>query len=84
MDLRLLRFSDRSALARAFARVVECSEVGSCVIEPDETRMRFVSPHKIAEDLIQAIYADGGLVWSTRHEVPGRGGSCGVMGEARH
>jgi len=69
VEIRVLRFADRSSLDRAFARVVECMDVVSCVIEPEESRLRFVARNDVAEPLLELIYADGGLVFCTRHPV---------------
>ena len=71
MRIYLLRFTDRSALSSAFARVADESDVASCVIDADELRLRFVSPHDSGEELLEQIYADGGLSWTSRHDVEG-------------
>ena len=62
-----MRFNDRGALSRAYGRVVECADVGSSVIEAEELRLRFAAPAKRVARMVESIYADGGLIWSTSH-----------------
>jgi hypothetical protein len=63
----VLRLESSGSLEAAFAKLLDSSEVSSCVIEPDNLQIRFVSFPKVADELIQKIYLRGGLVWSTRH-----------------
>ena len=77
MRIYLLRFADRPALTMAFARVAEEAEVGSCVIDSHDLRLRFTAPAPCADGLVGAIYADGGLTWTSRHDVELRSGQFG-------
>ena len=67
MRVTVLLFQSVSALFRAFDSVMEEDEVASCLIEPEYRRIRFVAPRKASDELIEAIYQQGGLVWCSRH-----------------
>jgi len=69
LDVFVLRIRSPHRLESAFARVMESPDVASCMIEPDNHQIRFVAPVKHAEALIERIYLDGGLEWSSRHKL---------------
>lgn len=72
MRVYILNFGTIGSLTRAFDRVLECPDVGSCMIEADQSRLRFLAPAKVADSLVEHIYQDGGLLWCSRHDlVPG-------------
>lgn len=77
MRIYLLRFTSRSALATAFARVADDTEVASCIIDSEDLRLRFAAPDTCADALVERIYADGGLSWSSRHDLQGMDGHFG-------
>ena len=68
-DVYVLRISSPDRLESAFSLVMECPDVASCMIEPDNHQIRFVAPLQHAKALIERIYLDGGLQWSSRHSI---------------
>ncbi len=67
LDVYVLRIPAPRLLESAFAHVMACPDVASCMIEPDNHQIRFVAPLAQAQALIERIYLDGGLQWSSRH-----------------
>jgi len=63
----VLRLESSGTLEAAFAKLLDSSDVSSCVIEPDSLQIRFVANPSVASQLIEKIYLRGGLVWSSRH-----------------
>jgi hypothetical protein len=63
----VLRLESSGTLEAGFAKLLDSSDVSSCVIEPDNLQIRFVASAEVADQLIQKIYMRGGLVWSSRH-----------------
>ena len=70
MRVYILRFEALGPLMRAFDRALESAHVTSCMIESEQSQLRFIAPEKAADDIVEHIYLDGGLVWCSRHEVP--------------
>ncbi len=66
MRVYILHLDTLSSLTRAFDRVLECPDVGSCMIEAERGRLRFVAPADIADSLVERIYQDGALIWCSR------------------
>lgn len=64
-----LRFSDESALSRAFGDLRGSEWVEDCLIEPGRLRIRFVAPSERAATLVEKLYSDRGLVWCERHRL---------------
>lgn len=62
-----LEFDEPDRLQAAFVRVSEHWEVASCMVEPEERRIRFLAPPVTAQALVEQIYADGGLRWCSSH-----------------
>ena len=69
MRVYVLILRGAPALTRAFDRVMESSHVASCLIEPENGRIRFLAPAKAADELVEQIYAEGGLTWCSQHDV---------------
>lgn len=65
----VLHLEGVGALTLAFDRVLDCEEVASCSIEPNDLRLRFVAPAKPAQRLVERIYLEGGLLWCSRHDL---------------
>ena len=65
----ILRFGNTADLTRAFDRILASVDVDSCVVDTERERVRFLAPTEPAQQLIEHIYQDGGLVWCTRHRV---------------
>ncbi len=65
----VLRMETPDLLESAFALILDASAVSSCIIEPDHEQIRFVAPEDEASEIIDHIYALGGLVWTSRHEL---------------
>jgi hypothetical protein len=63
-----LRLASPACLTRAAARILDSEEVGSCAVEPDLRRVRFIARRRTADALVRHIYAEGGLTWCTRHD----------------
>lgn len=61
----VLRFRSRRELENAFARLMESPEVATCTIEPSNLEIQLLAPVREARPLIEAIYLEGGLVWSS-------------------
>ena len=81
----ILHFRDASAFTSAFDHVMDARDVGSCQAEPESARIRFLAPRKSADALVERIYAGGGLVWCSRHDlkVSGVKALTPLHGEAR-
>lgn len=69
MRVYVLHFQCLGRLTRAFDLVLEDPEVASCMIEPEQLRLRFLGPRKLTDRLVERIYQDGGLAWCGRHDV---------------
>jgi hypothetical protein len=68
MRVYVLHFDGPSSLGRAFDVVLESPDASSCMIEPQQERIRFLA-HKVAANaLVERIYEDGGLVWCSRYD----------------
>lgn len=67
LGLFVLRMATKPDLEEAFGRVMDAPQVDSSVIEPDRLQIRFLAPEHAARQVIERIYLDGGLVWSSRH-----------------
>jgi hypothetical protein len=63
-----LRLASPACLTRAAARILDSQQVGSCAVEPELRRVRFIARRNAADALVQDIYADGGLTWCSRHD----------------
>ncbi len=63
-----LRLATSTRLTSAVARILESEEVASCAVEPDLRRVRFIARRKPADALVRGIYAEGGLLWCSRHD----------------
>ena len=57
-------------LEEAFQRVSDSPRVASCSIEVGECQVRFLAPERDGAALVERIYAEGGLVWCSRHAFP--------------
>ena len=66
-DVFILHFENEADLSRAFDRILASPDVESCVVEADQTRVRFFAPAAPAGKLIERIYQDRGLLWCSRH-----------------
>lgn len=69
MRVYVLHFESLGRLTRAFDLVLEDPEVASCMIEPEQLRLRFLGPVALTDRLVEEIYRDGGLLWCSRHDV---------------
>ena len=69
MRVYVLHLDGPAALARAFDHVLESQHAASCMIEPELERIRFLAPAQAADELVERIYQDGGLLWCSRHDV---------------
>lgn len=69
--VHVLRFSDPSALQRAFADLNGHRDVESCVVESEACQIRFVAASDACDALLERFYVEGGLVWCTRHDFHG-------------
>ena len=67
MRLYLLRLDGPTSLAAAFGRVQSSSRVSSCIVEAAEAQLRFLAEVHVAAAIVERIYAEGGLVWCSRH-----------------
>ncbi len=63
-----LRLATPTTLTSAAARILDSEAVASCAVEPDLRRVRFIARRKLADALVRGIYAEGGLVWCSRHD----------------
>jgi len=74
-DLLVYQMRLRSAprLYSAFALVSDCRKVASCSVEPERMRLRFLAVPAAAEELVERIYAEGGLTWCSRHALDSPG-----------
>jgi hypothetical protein len=69
MRVYVIHLDGPSALARAFDRVLESPDAASCMIEPELERIRFLAPIAAADELVELIYQEGGLLWCSRHDI---------------
>ena len=67
MFVFILSFEDRAAVQRAFAVIADVQAIDSCVVEPEEFRIRFLATKKIGSPILERIDRGGGLVWCTRY-----------------
>jgi hypothetical protein len=67
MLIYVLHLGTRSRLEVAFERVLDHRAVASCAVEPGLGRLRFVAPRRAGDELVEAIYLEGGLAWCSRH-----------------
>jgi hypothetical protein len=65
--LYVLHLEARAGLSHAFDRVMDHPEVLGCSVESALRRLRFIAPRGAGEELVEAIYLEGSLVWCTRH-----------------
>jgi hypothetical protein len=63
-----LRLASPACLTRAAARVLDSEQVASCAVEPELCRVRFIARRRSADALVHGIYAEGGLIWCSRHD----------------
>ena len=78
-----LRLATTTTLTSAVARILDSEEVASCAVEPDLRRVRFIARRRPADALVRGIYAEGGLLWCSRHDWrPLGGGSAPDPGGA--
>jgi hypothetical protein len=63
-----LRLASSTMLTSAVARILDSEEVSSCAVEPELRRVRFIARRKSADALVRGIYAEGGLLWCSRHD----------------
>ena len=71
-----LRLATPTMLTSAVARILDSEEVASCAIEPDLRRVRFIARRRSADALVRGIYAEGGLLWCSRHDWRPLGGGA--------
>lgn len=69
MRVYVMHFRNSAAFTSAFDSVMDAREVASCLVEPEYGRIRFLAPRKAADELVEQIYGDGGLVWCTQHDL---------------
>ncbi len=69
MRVYLLQLKGPAAVSRAFERLMASSRIGGCLVEPEQGRVRFLAPRKLAETILERIYLDGELVWCSRHDL---------------
>ncbi len=69
MRVYVLHIDSPGLLTRAFDRILASSRVASCMVEPEQMRVRFLAPSDCADRLVERIYAEGGLRWCSRHDV---------------
>jgi len=67
MRVYVLHFETQQALKGAFARIMQSERVTSCSIDAGESEVRFAAPERWADPLVERLYAEGGLIWCTRH-----------------
>src|SRR5262249_55953995 len=63
-----LRLATHAAFRSAVARILDAEDVGSCAVEPEQRRVRFIAGRRCADSLVRTIYAEGGLSWCSRHD----------------
>jgi hypothetical protein len=71
-----LRLATSTSLTSAVARILDSEEVASCAVEPDLRRVRFIARRRPADALVHGIYAEGGLLWCSRHDWRPLGGEA--------
>jgi hypothetical protein len=49
-------------------RLLDSEHVASCAVEPDLRQVRFAAPRLRADMIVEQIYAEGGLLWCSRHD----------------
>jgi hypothetical protein len=69
MRVYVLHLKGPAAVSRAFERLMASSRIGSCLVEPEHDRVRFLAPRELAEAIVERIYLEGGLVWCSRHDL---------------
>ena len=69
MRVTVLHLKGPAAVSRAFERLMASSRIGTCLVEPEHNRVRFLAPRKLAEAIVERIYLEGGLVWCSRHDL---------------
>ena len=69
MRVYVLHLKGPAAVSRAFERLMASSRIGSCLVEPELGRLRFLAPPKLAEAIVERIYLDGELAWCSRHDL---------------
>jgi hypothetical protein len=69
MRVYVLRLKGPEAVSRAFERLMASSRLGSCLVEPEHDRVRFLAPRKLAEAMVERIYLEGELVWCSGHDL---------------
>ena len=74
-ELFVLRTETRTDLENAFGFVNDHPDVASCVVEPGQLQIRFQAPAGTAQRLIERVYLEGGLVWSSRHPLANGAGA---------
>ena len=75
-----LRLATANRLTSAVARILDSEQVASCAVEPDLCRVRFIAQRKPADALVRGIYAEGGLLWCSRHDWRPLGGGAARAG----
>jgi hypothetical protein len=81
MRVYVLHLDGPSALARAFDHVLESQDAASCMIEPEQERIRFLAPAGAADTLVERICLEGGLLWCSRYDTAEPGTELDVSGE---
>ena len=69
MRVYVLHFASPGQMTRAFDRILASDRVDSCMVEPNQARLRFLAPPRVADALVQRVYLEGGLTWCTRHDL---------------
>jgi len=64
-----LAFTDAAHLQDAFGMLLDHGDVMSSMVEPDEVAARFTASAKVGYELLERIYATGGLRWCSRHPI---------------
>jgi hypothetical protein len=63
----IARFEDRAAVERAFEAISNERSIASCMVEPEELRIRLLAPKNAGSALVEQIYERGGLRWCKRY-----------------
>jgi hypothetical protein len=69
MRVYVLHFASPGLMTLAFDRIIASDRVASCMVEPNEVRLRFLAPARVADALVQRVYLEGGLTWCSRHDL---------------
>jgi hypothetical protein len=67
MPVYVLHLKGPAAVSRAFECLMTSSRIGSCLVEREHNRVRFLAPRKLADAIVERIYLEGELVWCSRH-----------------